>query len=225
MSLVIKNVRKHFPSPAGGGMVVAVDGASLELRPGDFCAISGPSGSGKTTLLLMAGGLLSPSEGEVSICGMSPYALRAGRRSKLRADKIGFVFQQFHLLPYLSVLENVLAPTLARSADGAELKGRELLRQLRLDHRERHTPGALSVGEQRRVALARALLLSPPILIADEPTGNLDPDNSAIIIATLSAYTATGGVVLMATHDQTALRTASHRLEMRGGRLTSNRAT
>jgi len=218
MSLKLQNIRKTFKSP-GGGTIVAVEDACLELNPGDFCAIYGPSGSGKTTLLVMAGALLSPDSGDVAICGRNPYALGSAQRSKLRATAIGFVFQQFHLMPYLSVLENTLAPTLAGAIEGAGERARELLCRFRLDHRMQHTPGALSVGEQRRLALARALMRTPPILIADEPTGNLDPDNAASILSYLSEFAASGGTVLMATHDGSALQVANRRVEMRGGKL------
>ncbi len=219
MSLRLQNARKNFKGP-GGVVVAAVDDVCLDLKPGDFCAIHGPSGSGKTTLLLVAGALLSPDSGSVSICGLAPYAMRPAARSRLRADHVGFVFQQFHLFPYLTVLENVLSPTLAkRSGKDVKAEAVELLRSLCLDHRMRHTPHALSVGEQRRAALARALLFAPSVLIADEPTGNLDPANAAVIISRLTAFAANGGVVLVATHDDAAAQAATLRLEMRQGKL------
>lgn len=220
MSLKLQNIHKSFKAP-GGGTVEAVAGASLAVNPGDFCAIYGPSGSGKTTLLVMAGALLSPDGGEVSICGRNPYALGSDSRSKLRATSVGFVFQQFHLMPYLNVLENTLAPTLAGAIEGAEERARELLVRFRLAHRMQHISGALSVGEQRRVALARALMRTPPILIADEPTGNLDPENATSILSYLSEFAANGGTVLMATHDPSALQAANKRVEMREGLLSS----
>ena len=218
MSLSISNIRKCFKAP-GGREVVAVEGASLSLAPGELCAIHGPSGSGKTTLLLMAGALLSPDSGSVSVRGANPYTLGAVGRARLRAEGIGFVFQQFHLLPYLNVLENSMIPVLAGGVKGAEERARELLGRFGLGHRILHTPGALSVGERRRVALARALLRAPPILIADELTGDLDKENAAAIMAYVVDFASGGGTVLLATHDESVMRVAGLRLEMREGRL------
>ena len=141
-------------------------------------AVQGPSGCGKSTLLLLAGGLLAPESGSVQIAGEEPYSLTADAHSKFRTKNIGFIFQQFHLIPYLSVLDNVLAPSIATGSTGSEQRARELIDQFGLSHRLEHTPGELSSGERQHAALARALLNQPKVLLADEPTGNLDAENA-----------------------------------------------
>lgn len=183
-------------------MVHALRGASLRLAPGSFKVIQGPSGSGKTTLLLAAGGLLRPDEGSVSVSGTDLYSLSPEQRARFRASHIGFVFQQFHLIPYLNVLENVLAPTLAYAHNGAPERAKQLVDDLGLGHRTDHPPSELSTGERQRVALARALLNEPELLLADEPTGNLDAENAAAVLRHLRAFAERGGAVMVATHDE-----------------------
>ena len=134
----------------------------------------GPSGCGKTTLLLVAGGLLRPENGEVSIDGTDPYSLSGEQRARFRAEQIGFVFQQFHLVPYLNVLDNVMAPALVTGETSARERAGILVERFGLADRLGHRPGQLSTGERQRVALARALLNEPRVILADEPTGNLD---------------------------------------------------
>lgn len=210
------------------GEVRALDGVSLTIQPGEFVALHGPSGCGKSTLLLLAGGLLSPDEGTVTIGGENPYALGPEARAHFRAEHIGFVFQQFHLIPFLDVLDNVLVGELAGPAsedeagDSASLRERakELLETFQLGHRLHHVPSKLSIGEQQRVALARACLRSPRLILADEPTGNLDADNATIILEHLGNFAASGdGAVLMVTHDDRARAAANRSLEMRDGKL------
>ena len=167
MLVDIQDARKTYQGASG--QVLAVDDVSLSVDGGEFVAIQGPSGCGKSTMLLLAGGLLTPESGSVQIGGEDPYALTADARSKFRADNIGFVFQQFHLVPYLSVLDNVLAPSIATGSKDAEQRARELLDRFGLSHRLEHTPGELSSGERQRTALARALLNEPKVLLADEP--------------------------------------------------------
>ncbi len=185
------------------GTVVALDGVSVRLQAGVFAIIRGPSGSGKTTLLLAAGGLLAPDAGTVRVDGQALYALRAESRARFRAAHIGFVFQQFHLVPYLSVLENVMAAGLATGMGGPAARARatELIAIFGLEHRADHVPADLSTGERQRVALARALLNRPRLLLADEPLGNLDDDNASIVLEHLRHFTRNGGAVLMATHN------------------------
>lgn len=217
--LQAKNLGKAFRTP--DGEVAAVRGASLEVRPGEFLALHGPSGCGKSTLLLMCGGLLTPSEGAVAIAGQNPYGLGPDRRAAFRAAHLGFVFQQFHLIPYLNVWENVLVSELARGGADAALCGRaeQLLERFQLAGRLRHKPSALSVGEQQRVALARAMAHSPKVLFADEPTGNLDAGNAAIILDHLANFAAEGGAIVLVTHDEAAKSRAHRAFRMVEGRL------
>jgi len=204
------------------GVVRAVDEVSLTLEAGEFVALHGPSGCGKSTLLLMAGGLLSPDSGKLTIAGDDPYVLGAEARGALRAQRVGFVFQQFHLIPFLDVLDNVLVGELAGGGRSEELadRARELLDTFQLGHRLRHVPSKLSIGEQQRVALARAFLRSPRLILADEPTGNLDAENAAIILDHLGNFAAAGeGAVLMVTHDDRARAAAGRSVELRDGKI------
>lgn len=204
--LQCENVSKAFPSQAGE--VTAVSGASLEAKPGEFVGLFGASGCGKSTLLLVAGGLMEPTSGNIQVCGKNPYALDPAGRASFRAENIGFLFQQFHLVPYLTILENVLAPTLAGELPGAENRAKELLEQFSLSHRVSHRPSQLSTGEQQRVAFVRAILRNPKLLLADEPTGNLDAENSKAILDFIDGFVKDGGAAVMATHDPAALERA-----------------
>ncbi len=190
--------------------VRALDDVCLSVEAGEFMAVRGPSGSGKSTLLLTVGGMVRPTEGRAVVDGQDLYALSSPQRAKLRAEKIGFVFQMFHLVPYLDILENVLLPNLAGARTTPE-EAAELLERLQLSERLHHLPAELSAGERQRVAIARALLKRPAIVLADEPTGNLDPDNSAQIMSYLAEFHREGGTVLVVTHaalaDQYAQRT------------------
>lgn len=214
--LKIENCSRTWRGPQD---VRALAGISLEVRPGEFAAVHGPSGCGKTTLLLVAGGLLAPDSGRVTVGGEDLYALPPDRRARLRAAKIGFVFQQFHLLPYLDVLGNVLAPTLALRTEGAEARARELLERLGLGPRMRHKPHELSAGEQQRTALARALLNRPGLLLADEPTGNLDEAAAGEVLRGLEEFAGNGGAVLLVTHNPKAVARASRAIRMENGAL------
>jgi putative ABC transport system ATP-binding protein len=217
MLVDIQDARKTYQGASG--QVLAVDGVSLSVDGGEFVAVQGPSGCGKSTMLLIAGGLLTPESGSVQIGGEDPYALTADARSKFRADNIGFVFQQFHLVPYLSVLDNALAPSIATGAKDAEQRARDLLDQFGLAHRLEHTPGELSSGERQRTALARALLNEPKVLLADEPTGNLDTENATEVLKHLRKFAASGGAVLLVTHDAQAATTADRVIHLRDGKL------
>jgi len=212
------NVHKSFAGP-NDSTVSAVEEANLVVDKGDFVALRGPSGCGKSTLLFVAGGLLRPDAGEVVIGGENLYRQNTSRRAKIRASKVGFVFQQFHLVPYLDTLDNVLAPTLARSIPDAREKANSLLEAFGLSNRRHHVPATLSVGEQQRVALARALLPEPNLLLADEPTGNLDPENAEAILSHLLTFSKDGGAVLMVTHDDRAAEQATRSILMDKGRL------
>ncbi len=215
--LEFKNVSKSFDGPEG--KVTALREVSLSVLPGEFLAVRGPSGCGKTTLLLTAGGLLSPNSGQVSLDGYDPYALSPEKRSRMRARMIGFVFQQFHLIPYLTVRQNILAPSLALPAKGAGQRTQELVSRFGLDDRAGHVPAQLSTGQRQRTALARALLNKPKIILADEPTGNLDEDNADIVFGYLNQYVAEGGCVLLVTHDVRTAAHATRTLQMSEGRI------
>lgn len=217
MLIDIQDARKTYKGASG--QVLAVDGLSLSLDAGDFVAVQGPSGCGKSTLLLLAGGLLAPESGSVQIAGENPYALSADARSKFRAENIGFVFQQFHLVPYLSVLDNVLAPSIATGAAGSDQRARELIDQFGLSHRLEHTPGELSSGERQRTALARALLNEPKVMLADEPTGNLDTENATEVLKHLREFASAGGAVLLVTHDAQAAAAADRVIHLRDGKI------
>ena len=203
------------------GSVVALVTASITVEAGEFMAVQGPSGSGKTTLLLTAGGLLFPDEGVVAINDVDIYDLHFEDRALFRASHIGFVFQQFHLVPYLSVLDNVLVPSIAVDNPDADNRARELLDRFNMTSRLYHVPSELSTGERQRTALARALLNNPRLLLADEPTGNLDRENADIVLSTFNEFAQAGGSVLMVTHDETISDYAHRSARCELGRIVS----
>jgi len=215
--LKLNNVTRLFQGPEGN--VRAVQSVSFAVVPRELVAVQGPSGSGKTTLLLMAGGLLRPSEGHILVDGQDPYSLSVKRRSTLRAQKIGFVFQQFHLIPYLTVQDNILAPSGACPRPDARTRVKDLMRHFKLEHRINHVPAQLSTGERQRTAMARALLNRPGILLADEPTGNLDDKNAEIVLNHLNEFAVDGGAVLLVSHDRRVSKYASRTLLMEEGRM------
>lgn len=183
--------------------VTALKPLSLNIEKGEFVSIIGPSGSGKSTLLLMLGGMLSPTNGQVFIENQSLYSLNTDKRAALRQKKIGFVFQTFNLIPYLTALQNVQIPLLISEKTPAEQveRAKELLTQVGLEERLEHKPTELSIGQQQRVALARTLANDPEIILADEPTGNLDPEMSAQMMAFLTELNLKGKTIVVVTHD------------------------
>jgi len=215
--LEIRDLKKSYHGPRG--TIPVLEGVSLAVGSGELVAIQGPSGCGKSTLLLSAGGLLAPDGGEVLVDGQNPYALSPDRRARFRAATIGFVFQQFHLVPYLSVLDNVLAPSLAASVPDARRRADELIAHFNLSNRALHVPADLSIGERQRTGLARALLNRPKLLLADEPTGNLDDDNAALVFRYLAEFAQAGGAVLVVTHDVRAAESAHRTLRLKDGKL------
>ena len=179
-------------------------GVDLELREGEIVALVGPSGSGKSTLLHIAGLLERPDAGEVSICGESSRIFDDDARTRMRRHNIGFVYQYHHLLPEFSALENILIPQIIAGLDRVQARARalELLKWLDLSDRASHRPGRLSGGEQQRVAIARALANAPKLLLADEPTGNLDPGTAGDVFSVLLQLTRGAGLAaLVATHN------------------------
>ena len=215
--LEFNNVSKWFNGAQG--KVTALKEVSFSVRPGELLAIRGPSGCGKTTLLLTAGGLLRPSDGQISLNGQDPYTLSPEMRSRLRARNIGFVFQQFHLIPYLTVRQNIMTASLAIPQKEASEKTQQLISRFGLEDRADHVPARLSTGERQRTALARALLNEPKVILADEPTGNLDEDNAQTVFGYLSEYVSDGGCVLLVTHDTRAAAHATRSLQMSRGQL------
>jgi len=215
--LEFKNISKWFNGTKG--KVTALKEISFSVQPGELLAIRGPSGCGKTTLLLTAGGLLRPSDGQMSLDGQDPYAMNPEMRSRLRAENIGFVFQQFHLIPYLTVRQNIMTASLAVPLKEASEKTQKLISCFGLDERANHVPAKLSTGERQRTALARALLNEPKVILADEPTGNLDEDNAQTVFGYLSQYVSDGGCVLLVTHDTRAAAHATRSLQMSRGQL------
>jgi putative ABC transport system ATP-binding protein len=189
-----------------GRPVTALQKVSVEILEGEFLCVVGPSGSGKSTLLLTLGGMLSPSAGRVLLDGRSLYDLTPDERARLRRETIGFVFQTFNLVPYLSAVENVQIPLLLAQADEGMQRERAgfLLERVGLADRLDHKPSELSVGQQQRVALARMLANDPSVILADEPTGNLDPQTSQQVIEFLETLNEEGKTVVMVTHDHRA---------------------
>jgi len=201
------------------GAVKALDEVNLHIKEGEFAVVRGPSGSGKTTLLLSIGGMLRPTDGQVLINSSDIYALSERKRAKFRAENIGFVFQLFHLVPYLNVIDNVLLPAgVGRSRCGQEDE-KHLLNRLHMAERIYHKPAELSAGEKQRTAIARAMLKRPRIILADEPTGNLDPESSEEIIGCLAEFHSKGGTVIVVTHGKAADQYASRIVHLKKGHI------
>lgn len=186
-----------------GNVVTALDNCTLEIPDNDFIAIVGPSGSGKTTLLSILGGMMAPSSGNVSLDGQSLYAMSIDERTKLRGEKIGFVFQSFNLVAWLSACENVQIPLMlsGKPADEQRTRALELLDRVGLSDRADHLPSELSQGQQQRVALARTLANDPQVILADEPTGNLDSETRQQVMKYLNEFHNDGRTIVMVTHD------------------------
>ena len=196
----------------------ALEGVSFEVAAGEWIAIMGPSGSGKTTLINILGGLDRPSSGRAIVDGVDVGALSERELTRYRAEKIGFVFQQFHLVSYLSAVENVMLAQYFHSiADEAEAA--RALERVGLGERMNHFPSQLSGGEQQRVALARALINHPKLILADEPTGNLDEANERLVLDLLKDLHDAGHTILLVTHSPAIGRMAHRRIELAHGRL------
>ncbi len=220
-SLELMGVTKRYPQ-AGGGPVNVLRGVELAIEPGETVALVGPSGAGKSTLLHIAGLLDRPNEGAVMIGGRDVGKLGDGARTALRRTEVGFVYQFHHLLPEFSAMENVMMAQLiaGRQRTVATAISLEILQKLGLGERSKHRPNQLSGGEQQRVAIARAVANQPRILLADEPTGNLDPETSEMVFEELlELIRAEGLCALVATHNHELARRMDRIVEMRGGRL------
>jgi putative ABC transport system ATP-binding protein len=210
----IENLRKEFDN------VRALDGVSFVVQAGEWIAIMGPSGSGKTTLINILGGLDTPTSGRALVDGTDVARLDEGGLARFRAEKIGFIFQQFHLVKYLTALENVMLAQYFHSTTD-EKEAREALGRVGLADRITHLPSQLSGGEQQRVAVARALINSPKLILADEPTGNLDEANEAIVLNLLRDLHSEGHTILMVTHAPSIGQMADRRIDLAHGRLAA----
>jgi putative ABC transport system ATP-binding protein len=214
-----QRLTKTYPSPTG--LLMVVKDISFSLTAGSTCAIVGPSGSGKTTLLGLCAGLEHPTSGRVLLDGIDLGALDEDGRARVRNEKIGFVFQNFQLIPTLTALENVMTPMELRGQTGAAVRARQLLEQVGLGERLSHYPVQLSGGEQQRVGLARAFINQPKILFADEPTGNLDAETGALVIQSLFALNSAHATTLViVTHDTELAGRAQRVLRLKGGAMT-----
>jgi ABC-type lipoprotein export system ATPase subunit len=201
------------------GDVHALDKVSLHVKKGEFVVIRGPSGSGKTTLLLSVGGMLRPTEGQVIVNNNNIYAMSKRQRAKFRSENIGFVFQLFHLVPYLNIIENVLLPIGVGRSQYDQVNAKKLLDRLKLMERMYHKPAELSAGEKQRTAIARAMLKNPRIMLADEPTGNLDLENSEEIIRHLAEFHSSGGTVIVVTHGKAVDQYAGRVVHLEKGHI------
>ena len=217
----LDDVHKHYRKK-GGGDVRALDGVSLQIERGERVAIVGASGSGKSTLMNILGLLDRPDSGRHRLDGQDVSSLGPTAQAKLRNAKIGFVFQAFHLLPRASALENVELPLIYSDRPAIDGLGRRALDLVGLADRATHTPAELSGGQQQRVAIARALVNEPDLLLADEPTGNLDAHSAAEILAAFEALSATGRTIVIVTHDPEVARRCPRRIRIEHGRITDD---
>jgi len=212
----LKNITKAFMK--GGRKIKAVDGLCWQAAPGTFSVVYGKSGSGKSTLLMMIGGMMTPTAGQITVRGCDLYALSRASRNQFRKESVGFIFQKFFLLPYFTVYENIALPLAMKKTDKAHEKILAIAQSFDLGNRIDHYPAELSVGQQQRVAMARALVKDPDIILADEPTGNLDQENGDIVVERLLAAAAAGKTVIAATHDVHLLERAHHKLRIADGK-------
>jgi lipoprotein-releasing system ATP-binding protein len=220
MTLIVENLSKAYPTRSGA--LTVLRDISFTLEPGEALAIMGPSGSGKSTLLHILGTLDTPSAGRVTLDGVDPFRLRERELAAFRNRRIGFVFQDHHLLPQCNVLENVLIPTLVSGRPAAEMerRARQLLERVGLGQRLDHRPAELSGGERQRVALARALILQPLLVLADEPTGNLDTDSAAVVADLLEElHRQERNILIVVTHSAELARRFPRRADLRATRL------
>jgi ABC-type lipoprotein export system ATPase subunit len=212
-----EGVHKHYRT--ANGEVRALNGVTLAIDDGEYVAVQGHSGSGKSTLLALAGGLALPTEGLVAVGGDEVSAMPSAARARFRAEHVGFVFQLFHLLPYLNIVDNVRIAALDPHSSQAKHDAEALLDKFGLHERKTHRPAQLSAGERQRVAMARALLNGPKLLLADEPTGNLDPENAKSVLDAIDGFHAAGGTVLLVTHHAEAAGRAARIISLSSGQV------
>ena len=226
MSFVMIRIRDLVMRlPSGGRPLTILDGVTLDIGAGEVCAITGPSGSGKSTLLGLVAGLDRPSSGSIAVAGVEITRLAEDALARFRRDTLGYVFQSYHLIPTLTAVENVAVPLEIAGAPNALGRARDLLDDVGLADRAHHYPVQLSGGEQQRVALARAVALDPPLLLADEPTGNLDSATGAQIIELLLALKRRrGSTLVLVTHDQALACHADRVVKLHDGRILNGAA-
>jgi putative ABC transport system ATP-binding protein len=215
-------VSKFYPARSGapGGTIRALDDFTLRVEPGEWIAVMGPSGSGKSTLVNLIGCLDRPSSGEIWLDQENVARLGSNQLTRVRAEKIGFVFQQYHLIPYLTAIENVMLAQYFHSMTD-EREALEALARVGLGDRANHLPAQLSGGEQQRVCIARALINDPKIILADEPTGNLDAKNEEIVLELLRDLHKQGRTIVMVTHDPVVARLGDRRIELHHGKIAA----
>lgn len=216
--IALKEVTKLYE--VGSNPILALDNVNLKIEEGDFLAIMGPSGSGKSTLLYTVGGLLTPTKGDVTVNGTTIYKLTPPERAKFRRENVGFIFQTFELLPYLTALENVMLPLYLAGVSSIEQEdaAKEALDKVGLANRSFHKPTELSGGEQQRVAIARGIVNNPTILLADEPTGNLDQKTGYEIMQLLcKLHEKEGLTIIIVTHDPAVAECANKVIKMIDG--------
>ena len=223
--LVVRDLHKEYPTP--GEPLVIVSGISFAMNRGEALAIMGPSGSGKSTLLYMLGALEKPTRGEVLVDSQNPFTLSEPELAKFRNQQVGFIFQEHHLLPQCTALENVLIPTMAPgaklSADESERRARKLLDRVGLHERISHRPAELSGGERQRVSIARALIHHATLLLADEPTGNLDRKTAeSVADLILEMHREENAILITVTHSLELAKRFSRRAELVDGRLADD---
>ena len=222
MSLIeMKKISKYYQSE--GECVTALQEMDLTIEEGEFIAVMGPSGSGKSTLLNILGGLSHPSAGELLVDGIDIYQLKGEKLADYRREYIGFVFQSFQLIPYLTILENVMLPLAIlpfRNGDQRDMVTR-VLEKVGLAEKGRRLPNQLSGGEQERVAIARALVNSPPVILADEPTGNLDSGTGKEIMELLNSLNSEGQTIIMVTHNPENAQFAHRIIQLKDGQVQS----
>jgi putative ABC transport system ATP-binding protein len=218
----LENVTKSYPAKAdaSGAVIRALDHISLEVGPGEWLAMMGPSGSGKSTMINLIGCLDRPSSGEILLDGQKVARMSGTELNRVRAEKIGFVFQQFHLVPYLTAVENVMLAQYFHSMTD-EAEALEALERVGLRERAHHLPAHLSGGEQQRICIARALINDPKIILADEPTGSLDAQNEEIVLRLLRELHRQGRTIVMVTHDPVVARLADRRIELHHGHIAT----
>jgi putative ABC transport system ATP-binding protein len=221
MTMMLVSIRHlTLRLPSGGRMLTVLDDVSLDVAAGEAVAVAGPSGSGKSTLLGLVAGLDTPSSGTIVVAGVEVTRLGENALARFRRETLGYVFQSYHLIPTLTAAENVAVPLDLAGAAAASARARELLAGMGLAERAHHYPAQLSGGEQQRVALARAMALDPPLLLADEPTGNLDSATGAVIVDRLFALNRERGTTLvLVTHDTALAERADRVVSLRDGRI------
>lgn len=215
-----QSLSKRYPGPDGES-VFALQDVDWRVKSGEFVMVVGPSGSGKSTLLVTAGGMLAPTEGKILFEGRDVYALSPGKRAALRRKRVGFVFQTFNLIPYLNCLENVALPALIDGKPGRASfdRAKSLLDDLGMGRRLLHKPSELSVGERQRTAICRSLINRPDVILADEPTGNLDSGNTDDVLEIFGRLNSEGQTIVMATHDLRLAEKGTRIVSLLDGRI------